>query len=334
MTRNRRRKSQMITMIFTLIVLFSSISLIFPIYNSNSEPDFNEIVDEIDDILPRLIKSPRTSKISSAPWWNSSWQYRRLINVTNPKVDVAFTNYTTSVVFNHTLHTAAEALFPMHSGLNDIRIVQDGKLKKYYYQMDYPSDNLTTVWFDVDIDQGEIDTDNIFLYFNGSDGNPNKDSNYYIGDIATNNTKDAMGWVRNGDFELDYGVDIIGEQYLTDELFGWTYTNTAPSSFDADGEYQYNVDYQHNLTDSNVNQERTFGNWSFKWGDLGSWLDTEDKPKPPPEGYDFEGTLYTYPFIVPTVEGTGADLKLKVYRNFRVYNTDDDYQMGFYIRLC
>ncbi|GAH77313.1 unnamed protein product, partial [marine sediment metagenome] len=182
-------------------------------------------------------------KISSAPWWNGAWRYRRLINVTNPNGDFAFTNYTTSLVFNYTEHTEGTPDYPMNGDLSDIRIVQDGVLRKYYYEKDYPTTDFVTVWFDVDIGKSpdNIDTDNIFIYFNGST-QESVDPDYFLDENhESNNTIDAMGWIRNGDFELD------GEtgQKLTTEVFGWTYTNTAPSEYDIDGPGEDNLNYMH-----------------------------------------------------------------------------------------
>jgi len=267
MKKNRRSKTQMKTLTYILIVLLSSMFMIFPMNNNDSETNFNEV----DNILSEPIESPSPNKISSASWWNGAWRYRRLINVTNPNVNFAFTNYTTSVVFNYTEHTDKYGTpdYPMNGDLSDIRIVQDGVLRKYYYKIDYPSTDFVTVWFDVDIDKSpnNIDTDNIFLYFNGST-QESVDPDYFMDENhESNNTKDAMGWIRNGHFELD------GEtgQKLTNEVFGWTYTNTAPIDYDIDGPGEDNLNYMHELTDSNENQERAFGNWSFKRGDLGSW---------------------------------------------------------------
>ena len=124
MKKNRRSKTQMKTLTYILIVLLSSMFMIFPMNNSDSETNFNEV----DNILPEPIKiigSPQPSKISSAPWWNGAWRYRRLINVTNPNGDFAFTNYTTSLVFNYTEHTEGTPDYPMNGDLSDIRIVQD-----------------------------------------------------------------------------------------------------------------------------------------------------------------------------------------------------------------
>ena len=329
MRRNRIKKTQMETLTFILIFMLSSMFMSFPMNNNDSETNFNEDNNFLPEPI-KMIENPIPSKISSAPWWNGAWRYRRLINVTNPNSNFAFTNYTTSIIFNYTEHTEGTPDYPMNGDLSDIRIVQDGVLKKYYYKKDYPNTDFVTVWFDVDIGKSpdNIDTDNIFLYFNGSALEP-VDPDYFMDENhESNNTKDAMGWIRNGHFELD------GEtgQKLTTEVFGWTYTNAAPSDYETDQANEYNLNYMHELTESNDNQERAFGNWSFKWGDLDAWLLNEDDPDP--EGHDFEGTLYTYPFIVPTVEGIGVDLKLEVYRNFRVYNTQDAHPLGFYIRLC
>jgi hypothetical protein len=335
MKRNRRIKMEMKTLTFILIVLFSSMFMIFPMNSSDSETNLNEInySDEVNNILPEpleIIGSPHSSKISNAPWWNGSWRYRQLINVTNPNINFAFTNYTTTLVFNYTTQVANGT---MNGDLSDIRIVQNGVLRKYYYLKDYPKTDFVTVWFDIDIGKSpnHIDTDNVFLYFNGSGIYETVDPDYYMDESkASNNTRDAMGWIRNGNFELD------GEsgQKLTTEVFGWTYTNAAPSSFDSNGELEESTNYMHELTEENSNQTRTFGNWSFKWGELGDWILTETTPDPPAEGHDFEGTLYTYPFVVPKVEGIGVNLQLEVYRNFRCYASVSSHEMGFYIRLC
>ena len=322
MTRDRKIKTRMNVLIFILTIMLPSIFIIVPMNTNNSKPNFNEFIDEIDNI-----KSPQPSKISTAPWWDGSWRYRRLINVTNPNVNFDFTNYTTTVVFNYTVHTAGGAQYKMNGDLSDMRIVQDGVLRKYYYKQDYPNTDLVTVWFDVDIGKSpnNIDTDNVFLYFNGS-GKETVDPNYYM-DTASNNKKDAMGWVRNGDFELDY---VAGDKIWG--AYGWTYTNEAPVSFDdGSGALENSANYVHKLTDSNDYQERAFGDWSFKWGDTGQFLRTENDPE---DGNDFEGTLYSYPFIVPTVEGIGVNLELEVYRNFRCYTSNDAHLLGYYMRLC
>ncbi|MFX1590318.1 MAG: hypothetical protein ACFFC1_19470, partial [Promethearchaeota archaeon] len=316
------RKIKMKTLIFILVFTLPSIFIIFSMNTTNLNFNVDEVIDDIDNF-----KNPHASKISSAPWWDGSWRYRRLINVTNLNVNFDFTNYTTSLVFNYTVHTRGGAPYKMNGDLSDIRIVQDGVLRKYYYKQDYPSTDLVTVWFDVDIGKSpnNIDTDNVFLYFNGS-GKESVDPDYYM-DSASNNKKDAMGWVRNGDFELDY---VSGDKIW--DTYGWTYTNAAPALFDdGSGELENSANYVHKLTDSNDYQERVFGNWSFKWGDTGQFLRTENDPE---DGNDFEGTLYTYPFIVPTVEGIGVDLELEVYRNFRCYTSNEAHLLGYYMRLC
>ena len=189
--------------IILLVAIFlpGMLGSILPSVINNSPLDVN---DKNEEYNSNKLPKPRLSKISTAPWWNGSWRYRRLINVTNSNINFAFTNYTTSIVFNYTVHTVGSPAYQMNGDLSDIRIVQDGLLRKYYYKQDYPNPNFVTVWFDVDIDQypDNIDTDNIFLYFNGS-AKESVDPDYYM-DAASNNKEDSMGWIRNGDFELDY----------------------------------------------------------------------------------------------------------------------------------
>jgi hypothetical protein len=325
MIKNQKNKTYLKTLTFLLIILIPSVFMMFPRKTSDTGTDFNDLYhnNEIDSIpeFKEIINNPQSSKISNDPWWNGSWRYRQLINVTNPNTGVIFTNYTTTLVFNYTQMVADDQ---MNGDLSDIRIVQNGVLRKYWYQKDYPETDLATVWFDCDIGQApnHIDTEKTFLYFNGS-SLESTDPKYFM-DTASTNRKDAFGWIRNGHFELEpieYNTKITG-------LHGWEYSNEASDIYDDEvGAPQSNPYYQHNLTTYNDYQMRTFGDWSFKWGSLDHYLDDADPSN------DFEGTLYSYPFIVPTVSGTSYDLELTLYRNVRFY-TEQNHLMGHYLWLC
>ena len=319
------KKKQLITLIFLLTFLVSNLFIMFPMNNSDSHfnseklTEDNQVDNENDPIND--IESPISSKIGLDAWWNSSWRYRQLINITNPVPGWSFTNYPTSIVFNYTAPKYTDIL---NSLLTDIRIVQNGVLRKYYFQENYPENELVTVWFDVDIDT-EADTDHTYMYFNGSD-TVSIDPTYYIGDVDTNLRSDAFGYIRNGNFELEQ-TGIIGDDVTN--LFGWTYSDLAIDTYDWDDEDDYGNN-QHGLTDVTVDQSRVIeGNVSFKWGDPKSHLNAE-----PDDDQDYEGTLYSFPFIIPEVSGFGAELKIKVFRNVRTYSEDDKKKTGFFLRLA
>ena len=213
----------------------------------------------------------------------------------------------------------------MNGDLSDIRIVQNNELRKYWYKKDYPETDLAMVWFDCDIGQSpnHIDNEHTFLYFNGSSVESN-DPNHYMGS-ATTDRQDAFGQIRNGDFE----VDIETGQKLTNEVYGWSYDNEGLTLYDdEDGAIEQTPFYQHNLTTWDIYQSRVNDNYSFKWGDKDHYLADAQL-----DNNDFEGTLYSYPFIVPTLSGTEYDLTLSIDRNVRFYNTAP-HLMGFFIRLC
>jgi len=323
MTRNKKIKTHLKTLTFILMVLVSSMFMMFPMNNSdthfNSEKltEENQVENENNPIND--IESPISSKVGLDAWWNSDWLYRQLINITNPVPGWSFTNYPTSIVFNYTdpIYTGN-----LNGDLSDIRIVQNGVLRKYYFQKNYPENELVTVWFDVDITTA-VDTDHTYIYF-GNDM-VSIDPTYYM-DSASSSSSDAFGLIRNGNFELDQAgkIGVDGTDW-----FGWTYTNDMITGYDDKAE---NVagNNQHGLTDVIINQSRVIeGNCSFKWGDTQDFL--YQKPQ---TLQDYEGTLFGYPFIIPTVTGLGADLKIKVYRNVRTYSEDERKKTGFFLRLA
>ncbi len=294
----------------------SSNSVISPEDKSKKYEDNKK--DDVDNNI-EPIERPDLSAVGTDTWWDDAWRYRRLINVTNPYVNTGFTNYTTSLEFNYT------KLFiegKMNGDCSDIRVVQNDVLRKYYYELDYPEQDLVTVWFDVDLDIGLNDYEHTYLYFNGS-GIESKDPDYYM-ESASNYTSDSLGWIRNGNFELDV---VVGQK--TPSIWGWEYSDDSPYSSTEDP--SGSVNYQYNVTSMDIYQSRVSeGNWSYKWGDVDHYLEDDDTPT---AAYNYEGTVYSYPFIVPTLSGTESTLKINVYRNIRFYNTLSNQLMAYFLRI-
>ncbi|MHA1344243.1 MAG: hypothetical protein ACTSQG_09665, partial [Promethearchaeota archaeon] len=140
-------------------------------FSTNQSPDpllpndFNDTEIGYD-----TFNTPKLSVFGEASWWNDSFEYRRLVNITNPYA-LNFTNFGVSFSFNYDELVQAGK---MQSDLDDIRIVENGVLRKYYVVKDYPSLNNAIVFFDTDISQNtfEIDT---YMYF-GNTGAVNAES--------------------------------------------------------------------------------------------------------------------------------------------------------------
>jgi hypothetical protein len=196
-------------------------------------------------------------------------------------------------------------------------------LRNYYVVKDYPENGLATVFFDTNISQSTTELDT-YIYF-GNDTVENAEADDY---------SNSFGWIKNGDFELDTSPD---DKY---DPFGWTFThepinylgivtgddvstsyNYARNSSDVSYEYFRNrpihisdcdPDYE---TDPPPNWDSALrvenGEYSYVWGSNLNALGGIGTV------FDYAGTLYSYPFKVPIVEG--GSLYLRVYRNVRTW---------------
>ncbi len=300
-----------------LIILLTGTYTIVSMSFFDSLSNVNKVENEND-----LVDNPKTG--GTHVWWDLDFRSRQAINITNP-YNVPLNNFTTNIEFNYTTLVDSDR---MNSSLRDIRIVEYDDLgvphlRKYYYQKDYPSTNLVTVWFDTNIpaDTSQSDT---YLYY----GNDNvwPDEAYFMNESSSLKAKN-FGWIRNGDFELDYKSDT--EVF---NVFGWNFSTDVPNNVFSTGYSPrtgaIDAGSQHNLSTSDDYQERTFDSYSFKWGDKDHYIVDNDEPT---DGHDYVGSLYSYPFIVPTV--TGADtgeIYLEAYRNFRVYDYKAGEDVGFF----
>jgi len=237
MTRNRRAKTQIETLTFLLIFLFSSMFMVFPMNNSDSETE--------DDLSQEM---PKYSITGDHPWWDSSFKSRQVINITNPYSE-NFENFGVSFSFNYTDLVAERNL---NESLKDIRIIEyigdDPFVRKYYFQKDYPENDKVTIWFDTNVTASTTETD-----------------------TSSDSAADNFGWIRNGNFELE---DKPGT--LIDDVFGWYWSDDVPES-DYTGYEPTDPapNYQHNLSTYTGGHEQVYeGTYSFKWGDTAHRVDT------------------------------------------------------------
>ena len=320
----KKHKSRIAVALLLLMILMI---YIFPMNYMNSsnfqssEDILNEEDDEFNDNFNdfRLKTNPKLSLLGDDPWWNSSWKCRMIINVTNP-YPYDFENYGVSVSFNY--KSLGQNIQP---SLNDIRIVENGTLVKYYVKKDYPTTDMATVWFDTTINDtvvgDDVETDT-YMYFGNLDAL----------NAEAINPSDSFGWIKNGDFE----IDIHYSKYF--DPYGWTFSHDPIDSIHGEAnpgvtdENPYGVEFCNKLLNvSTATQaERVYqGNIAYKFGADRDVLGFSDVYN------SYAGAFFSYPFTVPRVYGAGIDLHL--YRNPRTWGfctdtpIDDD---GYYIRLC
>ena len=159
-------------LILLVVMLTSFSSLNFP-NNTNSglnkKRDGSNTEENINDV-----EIPSISAVSFTSWWNSSFQYRRILSITNPEPTQEFIDQGVNITINY------NDLSDVQGDLSDIRIVENGVLRNYYYIQDYPSTNLVSIWFATNISVGQYDTDTFLYYGNGS---VSKAQSYFIDEI-------------------------------------------------------------------------------------------------------------------------------------------------------
>jgi len=314
--KTRKKKA---TLLLTLLLI--SLFPIFLLNFSNFEQSTEDLSEEDDNFTN--IENLKTSILGNATWWDKSYRSRQLINITNP-YSVNFENYGVSITFNYTkLINQGQ----MNSSLKDVRIIEydsEGNpfMRKYYFKMNYPQTEIATVWFDTNISASTTEHDTYIYY--GKEEAEIDDEGHYFMDIASNSLADSLGWVRNGNFELD-----IKSGTLINGLFGWNWTDDVPE--DVGPGYDPNVpgaNYQHNLSNYVGQHEDVYeGQYSFKAGVTDHYLPSEGSSN------EFIGTLYSYPFIVPKISGAGSPkLYIQAWRNVRLYDLSNPRWMEFYAR--
>ncbi|MFW9828301.1 MAG: hypothetical protein ACFFEY_11980 [Candidatus Thorarchaeota archaeon] len=315
----KKQNIQLRKALFLLIIIFLSLFPAFLTSNTNfSSSDLTTLEEDMEkEDTQDSIENLKLSLLGEDDWWNSSWQCRMLINVTNP-YPYDFENYGVSVVFNYS--NLGQKIQPT---LDDIRIVENGILRKYYVKKDYPSLGLATVWFDTNINDtvvgDDIETDT-YMYF----GNENALNAEAI------DPSESFGWIKNGDFELDINslsnFNPYGWNFSHDPL-DTIYGYSNPGVID---ENSYGIEFCNRLISSPSGAERVYeGSYSYKFGAELTILSHTDVFN------SYAGAFFSYPFTIPKVYGAGIELHL--YRNPRTWGfsrNGDLEEDGYYIRLC
>jgi len=221
MKKQEKNKKHITTIIsFILIILISTFLINFP-SNSVNRKTISEdnYIDKTNEL-----KSPSLSASSASIWWNSSYEYRIQINITNSMPE-NFTNFITSVDFNYTEWVDNHTMRP---DLGDIRVVENNILRPYYFQKDFSQKDLVTVWFETNISIGsEVDT---YIYFNNSAATI--DYNYYM-----DKNPDGLIWYK---FEEDF--ESRGEVVDSMGNYNATLHGASRSSTKAIGNYSASFD--------------------------------------------------------------------------------------------
>jgi len=304
-----------------LILIFAGVSIfINPAMFSSEQFQDSTIPNNDDDFSQETLKYSSTG---NHPWWNPSFRSRQLINVTNI-YSVNFENFGVSFSFNYTELVAEGKL---NESLKDIRIIEyigdEPIVQKYYFERDYPTNDIATIWFDTNVTASTTETDT-YLYYGNNDA---EILTSHFMNKSSNSAADNFGWVRNGNFELDSKPGT-----LIDDVFGWYWSDDIPpSDFPGDPDYVPNIpgsNYQHNLSTYTGQHEQVYeGTYSFKWGDTAHRVDTGGT------GSDFIGTLFSTPFVVPKVSGGSNKIYVHAWRNIRVYDNSVPKQMEYFVKI-
>ncbi len=318
------------------IILLTSFFFNYSTNNFNISTNSENITkDEEIDTDVNLIEEPKSSVLGDDTWWDSNYQYRRVISITNPYT-VNFTDFVVNFTFNY-----AELGNNIRSDLNDIRIVENDILRSYYVLKDYPITGEAIVWFDTNITESTTERDTYMYYGYSSAENSESDD-----------PSESFGWIKNGDFELD--GDEVATKFIP---FGWNFTDNpvdnvadlktpgngmvpldseTPNDANNNSASSYESFVFKLTTEPDVGSQEDLGNgdYAYKWG-----APVNNVEGGTVSSVEYAGTLYSYPFKVPKIEGGG--IKLEFWRNIRTYlfevNTKGgaaiDYD-GYFIRLC
>ena len=321
MNNTSRLKLRLKTLTLISIVLMTSV---FGIFLTNISNSTSELTNEGEEDRSNNLLNLKYSASSNATWWDKSYSYRQIINVTNPYT-VILTNYAVNITFDYSNLVDDGKL---NSDLSDLRIVENGVLRKYYFEKDFPNINQTTVWFDTNISAETTESDT-FLYFGKPAAVIDEEGHYFM-NTATNDDSDSFGWIRNGNFEFE-NKSNAPDPTLINGVVGWNWTDDVP--YDV-GNTDYSpdpppfVDYQHNLSVYNNQHEILKGDYTFKWGV------TDHEVISTSVGQDFIGTLYSYPFIIPEIAGSGSPkIYINFWRNIRVYDKSRNNFVQYFARI-
>ncbi|MFX1278109.1 MAG: LamG domain-containing protein [Promethearchaeota archaeon] len=226
------------TLLLTLTI--SSILFVIPLV-PNMQEKIDKAKEQEKPILPML-----NNGIGEDPWWNVSFQWRQCINITNPGTFNLEDNIVKIEINWKNLYNAGH----LQEDLDDIRIVENDVVRRYYIKKDFPSDDWATVWFEVNSTAGTTDYDTYLYYGNSTIGQA---ANYYMSNCPAgiarwefeegsgNRVYDSMGNLYHGTMFNMEDVDFVA----TPELEG----NYA-ISMDGSNEYiALNMSFNYNGAD-------------------------------------------------------------------------------------
>ena len=215
------KKSKRTILLLLLVSSISFLSIFSNHFNNlglyNSDPTI-----ENDNMYNRI---PQSSDIGMEEWWNVDFEYRTLLNVTNLGPDVFIDNIGVSINMNYSKLVNEGK---MNSSLKDLRIIENGILRNYYIQKDYPVVGNATIWFKCNVSAGVSDYDTYMYYGNNSVDFANK---YLL-------EQNPMGvmW-----FSFDEGIGNT----VTDSNDGGGYTVTNGANWVSGKVGSYCLDFQH-----------------------------------------------------------------------------------------
>jgi len=250
-----------------LLIFFVSSFYAFNLFNFSSNPV--ETNEKNKDTNKNEFISTEEPKPSIIQWWNNSFLYRNLINITNPS-SIALTKQGVSIIFNYAILGSK-----IQDDLEDIRIVENGVLRNYYYKINLPKSGLVTVWFETDIAKGpnklEQDT---YLYY----GNPTvgKADNYFIDERFggawyrfEQDVKDSSG---NNNDGTKYGTSSYGSPKIENNSLSFSGSDYVeiPDSTWLSPRYNISISFWVNLTDgSQTAIRKNSQDYLFEFGTQG-----------------------------------------------------------------
>jgi len=163
MKKTKMINNKLRTLIFMMSFIISSVYLTFPLNTSIS--DENVLIDndirEEPEVLP--INDLKKSDIGEDPWWDENFEFRKLINITNP--DSAPFN---KLPFFYITFNYSELVDDgkMDADLRDVRIVENGVLSEYWIEKDNPVVGNATIWFSASCSGNEQKYDTYMYYGN------------------------------------------------------------------------------------------------------------------------------------------------------------------------
>lgn len=203
------------------LILFISMSSLLTIFslngaiiNSGAEDEFQSDIDLL------TIKTA----IGDDPWWNGSFQYRRLINTTNPGNE-DLTDIPISVVLDDYSTLFADG--KVRENLEDIRIVENGIVRDFYVKTNFAlargdDTGKATIWFDHNSTAGTTDYDT-YLYY----GNNSID---FYGNTYMSYCPDGSMWFDFAEGSGSANSEILDIMY---EEYNGTLRNTEPTDWTA-----------------------------------------------------------------------------------------------------